>query len=147
MTKRFLLIALLVIVALSAAACGSSQENTKQSDPTEQPATYETVSVQDAHQELNGSNGAIIVDVREPQEWAATGYPPDARLIPLGQFAQRAPDELSKDTDIYVICNSGNRSQVASQSLIDLGYTRVFNVDGGIQAWLQAGLPTDPYTP
>jgi rhodanese-related sulfurtransferase len=147
MTKRFFLIALLVIVALSAAACGSSQENTKQSEPTDQPATFQTVSVEDAHQKLNGDNGAIIVDVREPQEWTATGHPPDARLIPLGQFAQRAPNELPKDTDIYVICNSGNRSQVASQSLIDLGYTQVFNVDGGIQAWLQAGLPTEAYTP
>jgi len=147
MIRRFFLIALLVIVALSAAACGSSQASTKQSEPTDQLTTYETVSVQDAHQELNGSNGAIIVDVREPQEWSATGYPPDARLIPLGQFTQRAPNELPKDTDIYVICNSGNRSQVAAQSLIDLGYTRVFNVDGGIQAWLQAGLPTEAYIP
>ena len=147
MARRFHLIALLVVVVLLVAACEGEKEATKERENSAQPATFTTVSVQDAHEQLDGDDGAIVVDVREPDEWATTGYPPDARLIPLGEFAGRAPGELPKDADIYVICNSGNRSAVASQQLIDLGYTRVFNVDGGIQAWLQAGLPTEPYTP
>jgi len=147
MARRFHLIALLVVIVLLVAACGGEKEATKERENSAQPATFTTVSVQDAHEQLDGDDGAIVVDVREPDEWATTGYPPAARLIPLGEFEQRAPDELPKDADIYLICNSGNRSAVASQQLIDLGYTRVFNVEGGIQAWLQAGLPTEPYTP
>jgi len=147
MPRRFHLIALLVVVVLLVAACEGEKEATKERENSAQPATFTTVNVQDAHEQLDGNGGAIMVDVREPDEWATTGYPPAARLIPLAQFQQRAPDELPKDADIYLICNSGNRSAVASQQLIDLGYTRVFNVEGGIQAWLKAGLPTEPYTP
>jgi len=147
MARRFLLIALLAVIALTAAACGSSDRTAQNNDNPGQSATFETVTVQDAHEKLNGNDTAVIVDVRNPDEWAATGYPPNAHLIPLPDFQQRAPNELRKDADIYVICNSGNRSRVASQILIDLGYTRVFNIDGGIQAWLQAGLPTEPYIP
>jgi rhodanese-related sulfurtransferase len=89
----------------------------------------------------------VIVDVRNPEEWATTGVPPGAALIPLPQFEQRASQELPKDKPIYVICNSGNRSRTASESLIKDGYKTVYNIDGGIQAWLRAGLPVEPYSP
>ncbi|MCZ7538689.1 MAG: rhodanese-like domain-containing protein [Anaerolineae bacterium] len=46
-----------------------------------------------------------------------------------------------------MICNSGNRSRVAAEALIRLGYSQVYNVDGGIQAWRKAGLPVEPYKP
>jgi rhodanese-related sulfurtransferase len=46
-----------------------------------------------------------------------------------------------------VICRTGNRSQTASEILVGLGYKQVYNVDGGITAWLDAGLPVEAYTP
>jgi rhodanese-related sulfurtransferase len=46
-----------------------------------------------------------------------------------------------------VICRSGNRSRTGSDILVGLGYTQVYNVDGGITAWLDAGLPVETYTP
>ncbi len=140
MRKRYgVLIALLIVVALFAAACGS--------DDNKKTSTFTTLDVQTAYTRFSQSDNAIIVDVRNPDEWAATGIPVGAALIPLPQFDQRAPNELPKDKEIFVICNSGNRSVIAAGSLIRLGYPHVINIDGGIQAWLRANLPVAPYTP
>jgi rhodanese-related sulfurtransferase len=127
---------LIVVLALVTAACGGSDKT-----------NYTTLSPQKAYDQLSKSTDAVIVDVRNPDEWATTGIPAGAALIPLPQFEQRAPQELPKDKPIYVICNSGNRSTVASAVLIKDGYKKVYNIDGGIQAWLRAGLPVEPYSP
>ena len=109
--------------------------------------TFETVNVETAYERLKVEKDAQIVDVREPSEWAATGVPPGAVLIPLGEIEGRALAELDKDKPVYVICNSGNRSRTASAILVKLGFARVYNVDGGIKAWIKAGLPVETYTP
>ncbi len=72
--------------------------------------------------------------------------PEGAALIPLGDLESRAA-ELAADSPIYVICRSGNRSRTASDILIGLGFAQVYNVDGGVTAWLEAGLPMEPYQP
>jgi rhodanese-related sulfurtransferase len=96
---------------------------------------------------LSANHEAQLIDVREPTEWAATGVPPGAVLIPLAEVEGRAPAELVSDRPVYVICKSGTRSRQAAETLIRLGFTEVYNVDGGIQAWLQAGLPVETYKP
>ena len=66
---------------------------------------------------------------------------------PWETWKSRAPAELAADRPVYVICRSGNRSRTASETLIRLGYSEVYNVEGGINAWLDAGLPVVPYQP
>ena len=134
--SRRSLIWLVVLLTLLVAACGGNDKT-----------TYTTLSPQKAYDQLSKSTDAVIVDVRNPDEWATTGIPVGAALIPLPQFEQRAPQELPKDKPIYVICNSGNRSRTASEILIKDGYKKVYNIDGGIQAWLRAALPVEPYSP
>ena len=134
--SRRSLIWLVVLLTLLIAACGGNDKT-----------TYTTLSPQKAYDQLSKSTDAVIVDVRNPDEWATTGIPVGAALIPLPQFEQRAPQELPKDRPIYVICNSGNRSRTASEILIKDGYKKVYNIDGGIQAWLRAALPVEPYSP
>jgi rhodanese-related sulfurtransferase len=128
----------IVVVALVVTAGGDNDNS---------PTTYTTLNVEDAYDRFSQTNSAVIVDVRNPDEWATTGVPAGAALIPLPEFEQRGLAELAKDQEIFVICNSGNRSRTASQILIDAGYTNVVTIDGGIQAWLQAGLPSEAYTP
>lgn len=82
--------------------------------------------------------GALLVDVREPDEWHR-GHAPEARHIPLGEFAARM-EELPADRDIVLICRSGNRSGKAADLLMRQR-DDVANVAGGMQAWAQAGLP------
>jgi rhodanese-related sulfurtransferase len=81
----------------------------------------------------------ILVDVREPNEWAA-GHAAGAVHIPLGRLASRAA-ELPADVPVYLICAHGNRSKVAAQLLQRAGFARPVNVRGGTAAWMRAGLP------
>ena len=144
-----LTLAAAAILMLGSAASGCSSEKTATSDGTGAAtvATYETVDVQTAYDALGSGVDAQMVDVREPFEWAETGVAPAAVLIPLGEVESRAPAELAADRPVYVICRSGNRSRTASDTLVGLGYTQVYNLDGGITAWIDAGLPVDVYTP
>jgi phage shock protein E len=150
MRPRFLLptlAAVLLVAALAVAGCSNQQA----ASPAETGAPgeaggYTTVDVQTAHNALS-SDGAQIVDVREPEEWAETGVPVGSVLIPLGDLEARATAELQTDQPVYVICRSGNRSQTGSDILVGLGYTQVHNVGGGVTAWIEAGLPVETYTP
>ncbi|WDF82090.1 rhodanese-like domain-containing protein [Lacticaseibacillus pabuli] len=73
-----------------------------------------------------------LLDVREPDEYAA-GHIAEAQLLPLGNLPQMVGN-LSKQSQLYVICRSGRRSQMAVDFLTDQGYTAV-NVTGGMNAW------------
>ena len=107
--------------------------------------TYETVDVLTTYERLSANPDAQLIDVREPAEWVATGVPPGALLIRLAEVEGRASAELASDRPVYVICKSGTRSRQAAEILIRLGFTEVYNVNGGILAWLEAGLPVETY--
>lgn len=86
------------------------------------------------------ANGEVqIVDVREPDEWAA-GHIPDAVLIPLGHLAFRH-HELDPKRPVVAVCRSGNRSLVAAELLLNAGFSDVKSMAGGMIAWAQAGHP------
>jgi len=90
-------------------------------------------------QDMN-KKGALLLDVREPGEYAEA-HAPNAVLIPLGQLASRLDEIASyKDRQIAVMCRSGRRSGIATDLLQQAGYSKVSNVRGGIIAWEKAGL-------
>lgn len=85
---------------------------------------------------------AVIVDVREQAEWDEQ-HIDGAIFIPLNQVENRMSDLAQyKDSPIIVQCRSGKRSKVAGAKLIDAGFTKVYNLDGGILAWDKQGLET-----
>lgn len=85
--------------------------------------------------ELLRRGAAVLVDVREPQEWAA-GHAPPAEHLPLGQVT---PDAVPRDLPVIAACRSGNRSGKAADVLAAAGVP-VHNLAGGMQAWAEAGL-------
>ncbi|WP_420597354.1 rhodanese-like domain-containing protein [Deinococcus sp.] len=97
------------------------------------------VTPQDAQSKVK--NGALLIDVREANEYAEV-HAQDAQLMPLSEFAQQY-SELPKDKELIVICRSGARSAQAAQHLLDNGYSNVSNLKGGTMAWQEAGLPTE----
>ncbi len=99
------------------------------------------ISVRDLKARLDAREKLVLVDVRQPEEYANDGHVAGARLLPLPMLATRL-DELDKDAAICVICRSGSRSQVACELLQRQGYSNVTNVSGGMGAWQQAGLPS-----
>lgn len=84
----------------------------------------------------------LLVDVREPHEVEIARIP-GARLIPLGEVAQRAA-ELPQNEDIVLFCRSGVRSAKALQFLQSLGFKRLQNLTGGILAWSDEVDPSVP---
>ena len=80
-----------------------------------------------------------LVDVRQPEEYEAI-HVPGARLIPLADVVARA-GEIPKEGPVYVICQTGPRSQRAADYYRNLGI-EAYNVDGGTKAWAEAGLET-----
>ena len=83
--------------------------------------------------EFRETAGAVLVDVREADEYAE-GHIPDAVHLPLSAI-QTAPQVLSdKDAPLYLYCLSGARSGRATAALKQMGYTNVRNI-GGINAW------------
>jgi len=82
--------------------------------------------------------GAFVLDVREPDEWAA-GHIAGATLIPLGELASRM-GELPKDKAIVVVCQSGRRSAQGRDILLGNGFAQVTSMGGGMSAWVAQGL-------
>ena len=85
-------------------------------------------------------SGAFILDVRQPDEWAA-GHIPDATLIPLGDLATRIA-EVPRDRQVVVVCRSGNRSAQGRDILLGADYPSVTSMAGGMKDWAAAGYPT-----
>jgi len=83
-----------------------------------------------------------LVDVREPHEFQIAKIP-GARLIPLGEVAQRA-NELDTADDIVVLCRSGARSATAIRTLQKMGFKRLRNLKGGILSWSKDVDPSVP---
>lgn len=85
--------------------------------------------------------GAVVVDVRDPDEWA-TGHAAGALHVPLSQLAARQ-GELPREREVLLICASGGRSKVAAELLTRSGHARASSVGGGTAAWTRAGLPLE----
>ena len=97
-------------------------------------ATYEQISGAEAKALMECESGYIILDVREQDEYDE-GHVPGAILIPYGEIADRAENELpDKDQLILVYCRSGRRSKIAAEELVKFGYTNVKEF-GGIIDW------------
>src|SRR5205823_3349470 len=85
-------------------------------------------------------NGAVLVDVREPDEWGA-GHVPGARHVPKSYLESRIEGVIpQRDAHVILYCASGNRSAWAARTLIeDLGYERVESMTGGFTLWKDRG--------
>ncbi len=128
MTRRALLgfkvASLILALPLVLAACGPK-------------GRYQNVAPEELYRALG--SGAVVVDVRTPEEFAQ-GHVPGAVNLPLEAVAQWA-DTLPKDRPVYLYCRSGNRSQKAAEYLKNKGYTNLYNVEGGVLAIERAGYP------
>jgi rhodanese-related sulfurtransferase len=99
---------------------------------------YEMINV-DELQEMMEEEDFTFVNVHIPVE----GNIPDTDVeIPfddMESYLDQLP--MEKDAKIVLYCRSGSMSRIASETLVDLGYTNVFDLDGGYNAWVADGLP------
>ena len=105
-------------------------------------AQIEELSPQDA-QRWQAVTAALVLDVREPDEFAA-GHLPGAVNVPRGMLEFRI-GELQPDGDaaILLYCKTSGRAALATQSLHSLGYTQLRSVAGGFDQWQADGLSVE----
>ena len=95
---------------------------------------YEQISAKEAKNIIDSEEDYIILDVREQAEYDS-GHIPDAILIPYTEIELKAEEAIpDKNTQILVYCRSGRRSKIASESLVNFGYTNIKEF-GGIIDW------------
>ena len=108
------------------------------------------VSPEEAAAEV--SEGALLVDIRSESQRAADGVVPGAMYHPRNVLEWRM-DPASGATDpavgglerrVIVMCDAGYASSLAAETLREIGFARAADLDGGFQAWRDAGLPVEP---
>src|SRR6187431_1206787 len=98
-----------------------------------------TIDVTTYSEKIKETPNAQILDVRTPEEYA-TGHIENSDNVDwLGQSFVLKTDKYDKTKPVYVYCKSGGRSAKASEKLAELGFTTVYNLDGGMLKWESAG--------
>lgn len=91
------------------------------------------INNEDLENKLETNETIVVIDVRESAEYAFN-HIPNAISIPLGELENRL-NELNKQDEIYVVCRTGNRSDLAAQKLTENDFTNVINVVPGMSQW------------
>ncbi len=92
------------------------------------------ITVEELKQRLDQDEQLIIIDVREPHEYAEFNI--GGRLIPLGTFVAHLEDyEENKESEIILYCRSGKRSHTAKEIMLAQGFTKPRNLLGGMLEW------------
>lgn len=100
------------------------------------------ISVQQLETVLTSGTDIYLLDVRTPKEYETAHLAGTDELIPydsLEVYADHLPTD--KDTEIFIYCRSGRRSDIAAKELQTKGFTNVHNVLGGMIAWQASGFP------
>lgn len=120
----------------------------------EAKAVIQEISVAQLQQVLQQDSEAVLIDVRESSEFqqqhilGSVNYPRGVLEMNIHNHPKVAASGCAADvalaqlaqSPLYLICRSGARSALAAESLQRMGFTQVYSVAGGMQAWLDAGL-------
>nr|WP_139368148.1 sulfurtransferase TusA family protein [Priestia abyssalis] len=98
-----------------------------------EPTVIPEISLDELKTKVESNEPIHILDVRELDEYEA-GHIPGVVHIPLGEVEKRA-GELNKEDEIYVICHSGRRSEMAAQTMKRQGFKKLINVVPGMRDW------------
>ena len=104
--------------------------------------TVPEVAPADLQSRLSGGEQIVVIDVREPEEFAR-GKIPGAYTIPRGVLEMQVDGRLPLESTVVLYCGAGGRSALAAKSLADMGYEKVENLQGGWGAWVNSGLPVE----
>ena len=93
------------------------------------------------------NQGALVIDLRGKESYDA-GHIGDARNLPVADLESQA-DSLKKwrDKTVITYCDSGTSGASGARTLMKLGFTKVFNLHGGLNAWVKDNLPLAKTSP
>lgn len=100
------------------------------------------ISPRDAASKVE-SGGAVLIDVREKDEWDEQ-HIPEAIHVSRGRLEGEIEEKVTDpNATIIVHCGGGGRSALAAETLQRMGYKNAMSLSGGLKAWKKAGLPTE----
>jgi rhodanese-related sulfurtransferase len=143
MRNTILIVALMLGIALVFNAPAALAKDMTAKDLVEKAKKNITmISLEDA-KALFDKGGVIFLDCREPKEYKS-GHIPGAINIPRGLLEFQVEGKISdKNANIVMYCKSGGRGCLACESIGEMGYKNVKNMEGGWKAWSKAGYPVD----
>jgi sulfur-carrier protein adenylyltransferase/sulfurtransferase len=109
---------------------------------TEAVQNFPQTTPADLQSRLQGGEQIVLIDVREPDEFAR-GKIPGAYTIPRGVLELQVDGRLPRDATVVLYCAGGARSALACRSLAEMGYEKLENLEGGFQKWAGSGLPVE----
>lgn len=124
----------ILLISISILSCkGQTSKDIKDIDP-------KTFS-----EKINQTPNAQVIDVRTPEEYKSEHIDKALNIDWLGDSFDTSVAKLDKSKPVFVYCKSGGRSAKASVKLAELGFTTIYNLQGGIMKWNAAGLskPSD----
>jgi rhodanese-related sulfurtransferase len=138
MKKSARIIALVTVLALAGGAVGYIYFGPSSGQDIA-AIGFRTISPLEAKTLIEARKDLVLVDVRSPEEFQG-GSLPGAQLIPFWDFTKGRYD-LPKDRPILLICAVGGRSLACGQMLAAQGYREVYNLRGGLDAWVEQRIP------
>ena len=133
MMKKYMNLFLIVFVIFVLAGCSNNNTNNTENLESKKNS-YTQISMEEAVKMMEEESDYIILDVRRPDEFAEK-HIPNAINVPNETIGKDEIPELpNKEQLILVYCRSGNRSKQASEKLVKLGYTNIYEF-GGINDW------------
>jgi len=137
-TYRRIQFALMGFLAATALVVGGCQSDALQEphliSPKDAAALIETNA---------GGSGLVLLDVRTPEEFAQSRIAGATLLDYRGPDFQEGLARLDRSRTYLVYCRTGNRSSYAVQTMAEMGFAHVYDLDGGIVLWQAEGLPIE----
>lgn len=140
MKKVFIIISTLVFSSMIACT-GNANPKATTEQITEQQEVIVDVTVEQ-FKTLLLEQGGTILDVRTPEEWAEGTISKAEKINFYDDNFATDIEQINKEEPVFVYCKSGGRSASASETLKEKGFSKVYNLDGGITAWIDAGNET-----
>ncbi|MFN8493601.1 MAG: rhodanese-like domain-containing protein [Caldilineaceae bacterium] len=138
--KRFVSFFFLALLAVTLAACGGQAASSSATTPLDVKNLPPMIDAQTANA-LRTRSDVLMLDVREKSEYHQ-GHIPGITLLPMAEVPNRL-SEIPRDKTVIVTCHSGNRSSKVVAYLREQGFTNIHDMQGGIIAWQNAGLPVE----
>jgi rhodanese-related sulfurtransferase len=126
---------LLIAAVFISTACSDS-------DTGPEPPFHQLVDPERASEIIDdGPDDLVVLDIRTPEEFGQARIGGAVNIDYYGADFRDRLAELDRDATYVVYCRTGNRTQTGVQIMRELGFSRVYEIDGGIARWYEAGFP------
>ena len=126
-----------IIILVSSCTATNNEDQPTTTQAAEMTAIYHTMTIQElANVITDDERTYTVVNVHIPYQGEIEGTNANIAFNNIDALTEALPD---KDTPIVLYCRSGSMSEQATRDLVELGYTQVFDVPGGMNAWQSSG--------